>query len=130
MFKNLTDFAYKRSGKEALGFYLGYLILIVVVGALAGGLFGLASGQENFELGLRIGNIIGILASLGLSFAVLSKKGLMNNFGLLLLALLSGLLAFIGGGLLGLIPASYLTTKLKVGLDSPKIQRRRGKSGF
>ena len=130
MFKKLTNLAYKRSRKEALGFYLGYLILIVVVGALAGGLFGLASGQENFELGLRIGNIIGILASLGLSFAVLSKKGLMNNFGLLLLALLSGLLAFIGGGLLGLIPASYLTTKLKVGLDSPKIQRRRGKSGF
>jgi len=111
MFKNLTDFAYKRNRKEALGFYLGYLILIVVVGALAGALFGLASGQENFELGLRIGNIIGILASLGLSFAVLSKKGLMNNFGLLLLALLSGLLAFIGGGLLGLIPAAYLTTK-------------------
>ena len=82
MFKNLTDFAYKRNRKEALGFYLGYLILIVVVGALAGALFGLASGQENFELGLRIGNIIGILASLGLSFAVLSKKGLMNNFGL------------------------------------------------
>ena len=111
MFKNLTDFAYKRNRKEALGFYLGYLILIVVVGALAVGLFGLASGQQNFELGLRIGNIIGILSSLGLSFAVLSKKGLMNNFGLLLLALLSGLLAFIGGGLLGLIPAAYLTTK-------------------
>jgi len=111
MFKNLTDFSYKRSGKEALGFYVGYLILIVVVGAIFGGILGLALGEESFEIGLRVGNIIAILASLVLSFLILSKKKQMNNFGMILLALLSGLLAFIGGGLLGLIPSAYLTTK-------------------
>jgi len=111
MFKNLTDFSYKRTGKEALGFYLAYLLLIVLIGVLSGVVSALASGQQNYELGFRIGNIIAILSCLGLSFAVLSKKNLMNNFGFILLALLSGLLAFIGGGLVGLLPAAYLTTK-------------------
>lgn len=111
VFKNLTDFSYKRTGKEALGFYLGYLVLIIVVGAILGGTLGLAFGEQSFELGLRVGNIIAILVALGLSFMILSKKGLMNDFGMILLALLSGLLAFIGGGLLGLIPAAYLSTK-------------------
>jgi len=111
MFRNLTDFSYKRTGKEALGFYIGYLVFIVVVGAILGGVLGLVLGEESFEIGLRVGNILAILATLALSFLILSKKKMMNNFGLILLALLSGLLAFIGGGLLGLIPTAYLTTK-------------------
>ena len=111
MFKNLTDFSYKRTGKEALGFYIGYLVLIVVVGAILGGILGLVLGEESFEIGLRVGNILAILATLGLSFLILSKKKMMNNFGMILLALLSGLLAFVGGGLLGLIPTAYFTTK-------------------
>ena len=48
MFKNLTDFSYKRTGKEALGFYIGYLVLIVVVGAILGGILGLVLGEESF----------------------------------------------------------------------------------
>lgn len=111
MFKNLTDFSYKRSGKEALGFYLAYLVLIVLVGGIVGAVTGLASGSQSYELGVRVGNIVAILLVLGVSFAILSKKKLMNNFGLVLLALLSGLLAFAGGSVLGLIPTAYLSTK-------------------
>ena len=107
----MTDFSFKRSRKQALGFYLGYLVLIVLVGAVVGAVFGLISGNGNLELGLRVGNIMAILLALGLSFAILSKKKLTDNFGLILVALLSGLLAFVGGGILGLIPAAYLSTK-------------------
>lgn len=111
MFKKLTDFSYKRTRKQAVGFYLGYLILIIIVGALVGGMVGLAFGDESFELGLRVGNFIAVLIVLGVSFAILNKKKLMNNFGLILLALASGLFAYLGGGLLGLLPAAYLSTK-------------------
>lgn len=113
MFKNLTDFSYKRSGKEAIGFYIGYLVLIILVGALFGVILGLFFGDRSFEIGLRIGNLFAILVTIILSFVILSKKNLMNNFGLILVAVLSGLLAFLGGGLLGLIPAAYLSTKKK-----------------
>jgi len=111
MFKNLTDFSHKRSGKEAFGFYLAYLVLIMLLGGLLGGIMGLVMGGGSFELGLRLGNLTAVLVVLGLSFAVLAKKNLMGNFGMILVAVVSGLLAFLGGGLLGLIPTAYLTTK-------------------
>src|SRR3990167_6486394 len=102
MFKKLMDFKYKRTPKEALGFYLAYLLLIVVVGGLIGGILGLLIGEGSIELGMRMGGIVAVIISLSLSFMILSKKKLTNNFGMILLALLSGILSFIGGGLLGL----------------------------
>ena len=111
MFKNLTDFSYKRSTKEAVGFYLAYLFLIVILGALLGGIIGLLIGQEGIDVGTRFGSILAILTCLGISFAILSKKNLLKNFGLILVALLSGILAFAGGGILGLIPVAYLSSR-------------------
>ena len=111
MFGNLTDFAYKRSGKEAFGFYLAYLVLIIVSAGLLGGVIGLVMGEEGIAVGMRVGNLIAVFMCLAVSFVLLSKKKLTGNFGLILLALLSGVLAFLGGGILGLIPAAYITTK-------------------
>lgn len=111
LFKNLTDFSYKRTGKQALGFYLAYFVLIVIVGALIGGLASLSIGDASINLGVRYGNILAILVTVGLSFLILNKKNLLDHFGYILLALLSGLLAFLGGALLGLIPVAYFTTK-------------------
>lgn len=111
MFKNLTDFAYKRKVKEAIGFYLAYLFLIILLSGLFGGLMGLLTGQDNFEFGMRVGNIVAIVVVLGISVLILKKKNLLDNFGHIILILLSGLLAFFGGGLLGLIPVAFLTTK-------------------
>jgi hypothetical protein len=112
MFKHLTDFAYKRSFKEAIGFYLAYLFLIILLAALLGGLMGLIAGQEDsFEFGLRVGNIVAIVVTMGISLLILRKKGFLGNFGYIILIILSGLLAFFGGGLLGLIPVAFLTTR-------------------
>ena len=111
IFKNLTDFGYQRSTKEAIGFYIAYLFLIIIFGALIG--FGLGSIMQNdtYGFGLRVGNIIAVVVSLGISFLILKEKKLLGNFGFILLALLSGVLSIILGGLGGLIPAAYLTTK-------------------
>jgi hypothetical protein len=111
IFNNLTDFGYQRSTKEAIGFYIAYLFLIIIIGLLLG--FGLGAIVQNntYNFGLAIGNIVAIVVSLGVSFLILKEKRLLGNFGFVLLALLSGLLAIFLGGLGGLIPAAYLTTK-------------------
>jgi hypothetical protein len=64
-----------------------------------------------YNLGLIIGNIVAIVVSLGVSFLILKEKNLLGNFSFVLLAFFSGVLAIFLGGLGGLIPAAYLTTK-------------------
>src|SRR5579859_6085743 len=108
MFKNLTNFGYKRTTTEAIGFYVAYLVLTIVLASLSGGLLGLVSGnQDSFGFGVRIGTIVAILISLLISFLIISSKKMTGNFIYLLLALVRGVLAFFGGGILGIIPAAY-----------------------
>ncbi len=111
MFNRLTDFGYKRTGIQAVGFYLAYLLLVIVIAVAAGSATATATNNITFDFGFHIGNIVAIVSSLLLSFVVLSKKKLFSNFGYILLAVLSGVLAAFGGGLIGLIPAAYFSTK-------------------
>jgi len=80
-------------------------------GVVAGLLSLVVENESSFEFGLRMGNIVGIITSLVLSFLILNKKGLLNNPVYLIIALLSGLLAYFFGGLLGLIPPTFLSTR-------------------
>ena len=111
MFKNLTNFGYQRDMKEALGFYIAYLILLMLVSGVSAGILGLAAGHGSFSFGLQVGAVVAVIISLAISFWVLKEKKLLSNFFLIILALLSGLLALFIGGLGGLIPAAYLTTR-------------------
>lgn len=112
MFKNLFNFSYKRSLIEAIGFYIAYLVTIILGSAVLAALLGLVTGNENsFGFGFRIGNIVAIITSLSLSFIILKNRNLFGNFFYTLLFLLSGLLAYLGGGILGLIPVSFLSTR-------------------
>ena len=112
MFKNLTNVKYKRTAKEALGFYLAYFFLALLIGGLAGALVGgLANQRSVFDMSLRVGNVVAIIFSAGISYYILKAKKLTNRYGFLVLAILAGILAGFGGALLGLIPAAYLTTK-------------------
>lgn len=112
MFSNLMNFSYRRDLKGAIGFYLFYLILIVILSMVLAAIFGLIANQQgNFNLGMRIGNVIAIIACLFLSFMILKSKNKLDNGLFILLSLLSGVLAYFGGGLLGLIPIAYLSTK-------------------
>lgn len=117
VFNQLTNFGYIRSWKEAVGFYIAYLVLTMLISALISGVAGnlllpaTADFSEGFNLGLRIGPFVAAVVTLVLSFLILSKKRLMSNFGLILLAIVTGILGFWGGGLLGLIPTAYLTTR-------------------
>lgn len=112
MFKKLTDFKYRRKPKEAFGFYIAYLILIVLLGALAAGFLGaIITSVQGFEGGVKVGSLVSIISCVTLSFLVIKSKNLTGKFGPILLVVLSGVLAIGGGGLLGLIPTAFLTMK-------------------
>ena len=107
MFEDLFVFEKERNAREALGFYLAYLLIIFVSATLMG-----AALQSNFEEGLIAGPRFAIVACTALSFIILYKKNQLKNYGLVLIALLSGICASFLGALLWLIPVSYLTTKI------------------
>ena len=111
MFSDLFVFGKQRSGREAAGFYLFYWLLGVVI--TSAGLFvgGGWSFQEGFVEDLWIGPyFFGMVFSLMLAFLVLGKKNKLRSPGLIVLALLSGVGAYLLGALVGLIPVAYLTT--------------------
>lgn len=112
MFKHLTDFGYKRNVQEAIGFYIVYLILIVLAGGIVGTITGLVVDASNaYNISFSLGVLTAILITLTLSFFIITKKKKTSNYVFIGLALLAGVLAYFGGGLLGLIPVAYLTTK-------------------
>jgi hypothetical protein len=114
MFKKLTDFSYVRTGKEAFGFYLGYLLFILILSAVVSSIFmgvGFIAPEHGFRSGMRLGTTVAIACSVALSLLVVSHKKLTGSFGYILLSLVAGLLASIGGGLLGLIIPAVITTK-------------------
>lgn len=114
MFKNLTDFSYARSGKEAFGFYLAYLLFIIILSAVVSGIFlgiGYITPAHGYHTGMRLGTAVAITCSVALSLLVVIQKKLTGNFGYILLSLLAGLLASFGGGLIGLIIPAVLSRK-------------------
>ena len=108
MFSKLFDLRLKRTGKQAFGFYVVYLLLLLLVAMLLGGVVGLISGL-GFQAGLKVGQLMAIIVCLVVSFMILNYKKSLSP-GNVILALLAGILAMVGGGLLGLIPVAYLTT--------------------
>ena len=111
MFTELFVFGKQRSGREAAGFYLLYWLLGVVV--TSAGLFvgGGWSIQEGFAEDLWIGPyFFAMVFSLMLAFLVLGSKNKLRSSWLVILALLSGVGAYLLGALVGLIPVAYLTT--------------------
>lgn len=102
-------------------FYIAYLVLALFIGAISG-LLGVlitgASADEAASAGFRFGQVSGVIYILILSFLVLRAKGMLNNFGYIILILLSGVISFFGGAMLGLFLAVFLTTQDKNAISS------------
>ncbi|MEK7542163.1 MAG: hypothetical protein AAB524_00505 [Patescibacteria group bacterium] len=113
MFRHLTDFGYKRILKEAIGFYIAYLLISILFAALLGGILGVIIGEEKaaFETALKIGNIVAVVAVLILSFLILKAKNQLRNFLYIFLTVGAGVAALFGGGLFGLIFVAFFTTR-------------------
>jgi hypothetical protein len=119
MFEQITEFGYKRDLAQVVGFYIAYLVMGILAIFIVGALYVLIIPSTTFETGVRLGTFAAIIICIVLSILIIQKKKLMSNLGYILLALIAGILAFIGGMLLGLIPVAYLTT-----LDSASRKRK------
>jgi hypothetical protein len=114
MFTNLFDFSINRTAKQAVGFYIAWLVILAVscglVSAAASPLLGASNFRTGFSAGVKVGQSFSILANTVVAFWILKSKRSFS-FGNVVLAFLAGALSILGGGLLGLIPAAYLTTR-------------------
>ena len=118
MFKDLLVFEKQRTGKEAFGFFLAYLLfsglLVGIITSFSGTSGGASGFAEGFEQGLEEGQAVGAyfysVLSLALSALILFRKGHLKSFGFVLIGLSSGVLALFLVAFLGLVPTAYLTT--------------------
>lgn len=109
-FSNLTDYSLKRTPSQAFVFYIAYAFLIVLIAAFVGALFGTIFGAGDVILARRLGIFVATLSSAILSFVILREKNLLNNYFLVVLALVVSLTALFGGVLTSLLAATYFTT--------------------
>lgn len=125
-FVALGALAYSRTPAQAFGFYLAYLMLILELSLIVGAAVGVASGAitpnafydfgswlSNGVLGIMIqsGWVLSILMCLGIGGLILRYKGVYQNFSLIMLVILGGVLAVFFGAFLGLVPIAYITMK-------------------
>lgn len=114
MFTELSNFGLIRTKTQALGFYFAYLLLILVLGALTGLALALVvkdTESAAFDKGLGIGAIVGAIVCAWITYTVLRHKGAMKKFSSTVYIVAALGLGLLGGGILGLIIPSYLTTK-------------------
>ena len=111
MFAEIMNFSYRRTGLQALGWYLMYLLGGIVIGLLTGYIAGIAT--KTFEEGYSIGTMAGQISAipynilLGTLLIWNRKKDAPN----LLLAIAGAVLAVFLGALGGLIPLAFLTRR-------------------
>ena len=113
MFNKLTDLAHVRNFKEAVGFYLAYILVGLLVSMVCAMIVIAAIGADAdnaYTLGFRCGSTAMMAYVIVLALLVARSKKLFRSFGCILLVLLSGILAMFGI-FVGLLPVAYLTTK-------------------
>lgn len=111
MFAHLTNFAYKRTALQAVGFYIAYFLLLLLIAGATGGFLALATGNVDQDLSIRIGVMISVIACAILSVRIAQKKQMLHHFPALLSIILAIIGAMFGGALVGLVFVAYLTTK-------------------
>jgi hypothetical protein len=134
MFKQLTELSLKRNWKQAIGFYIAWVLVIVVSLAVFGYLLGILTyspgktGAEGFASGAKAGGIASLFVTLAFSIIILRAKGILGSFKSILLVLGTAILALMGGGLLGMLIPAYLTTMSgpsSTALANPKVEREK-----
>ena len=113
---NITDFTVKRDWKQAVLFYILYLLIVFVVAGIAGVMCGLVANQLGADLETsrkcsKLGGwVIAVVLCPTLSILISVSKKTGTGLGLLFV-LGAFVLSLGGGGLLGLIVPAFLTTR-------------------
>ncbi len=111
MFAEPFNFAKQRTGLQAFGWYLVFLLIALVVGMVLGGIAALGHffPGTSYEVGLKMGTIVAPIFTFVVAVLVVWARPT-NVINLALGAgavLVSLLLGWIGGGIL----LAYLTTR-------------------
>jgi len=113
VFRRLTQFSYQRSFVEAIGFYLAYLFLSMIIGGIAGASVALFSSHMDhatiFMMSARAGGFATVVLNGSIVCGLMLAKRL--SLGYILAIPLAMGLALVGGGLLGAIPAAVMSTR-------------------
>lgn len=110
MTKKLKDFSVKRNWKEAIVFYLAYLLLGLLISFLIGAIFGIVNPEFTDEMAITLGKIVGTIYYIIIYFSIYIKKK-MDSFKYILIGILSAILNVFTGLIFSLIFVAYLTTK-------------------
>jgi TIR domain len=110
MFQEIMNFAYQRTTKQAIGWYLMYLVICVVMGFAVGhiaGMFSTPGGAAN--VGLMAGQISAIPYHVALGVLLLWHRD--KSASNIMLVLLSVMLSIALGAFGGLIPLAFLSRR-------------------
>ena len=114
MFKNLNNLEIKRSWKEAVVFYIVYLIATLIIGVVltvfAAIIFNVTPENAK-DFGIKVGTGMAIVISTFLTYYILKKKGILKEPSSLAYIFATCVFSGLGGALLGLIIPSFLTTE-------------------
>ena len=105
MFKDLFSFNKERQAIEALGFYIVYFIIGLILGVTSVYIF----DANSYESGLVVGQILAFFYCPFLGYLILSQKRQLNTAYTAILPIVA-ILAYFLGALGGLIPVAYLST--------------------
>jgi hypothetical protein len=122
MFSDLFDFSLERSGLQALGFYIAFLgiFMIMAVTITIGSFtfFHPANAQASAMTASNIGKAVAFVGTNMLCLAIGLRKGYKIHMYTVLMMFLAGILSFVIGAIGGLIPAAAFTTFKTVGTGS------------
>lgn len=113
MFKELMNFKYKRTNLQALGFYIVFFLICVLLGGTISGLLQLNSNadfQTQYNLGVKIGFYVALIYSSLLSLTIIIVKKLFTLPSAIILFLLTIIGALLMSGLLGCVFPAILST--------------------
>jgi len=126
MFQHLTDLSYQRTPVQAIGFYLFYGLMGVILAAICGGIAGAASGggdfNSGFQAGAAVGPYVAVAFEVVLTFRVVQRKGQTSNPGYLALLLVSAVLAYFAGVIGGTLVGAFISTRAARGGSAVPIQ--------
>ncbi len=110
MFSKLAKYETERTVKEAVGFYLAYLFLGLMLGFAIGFIAGALNPQNAKHAALVAGSIFAVVSCVTIAILIALKKSQTSSFRTLLIIGITAIASIFLGALGGLIPVAYLTT--------------------
>ncbi len=111
MFSNLTDWGFKRTPVQALGFYIVAVIAMMIISSVLGGVLGVgAEGQMISYNLLYLAAVVAVVESGVLAYLVFKGKNKLQDSTQYIFVVIIGALGFFSG-LLSLAIVAYMTTR-------------------